>query len=133
MDTRISFNNLDSVTSSDQDAGLTALEQQLIALAAELDRSVSDLSERADEYVTAHDEALLARLDPIERAIMETPANTLKGLSIKARHLAYVLSEYWEAPIDQIEWQGRAIRLLIEAICKMAHAPVHIRQPNSGK
>ena len=133
MDTRISFNSLDSVTSSDPDATLTALEEQFIALASELDRGASDPSERTDGYVTAHDEALLARLDPVERAIMETPAHTVKGLSIKARHLAYVLSEYWEAPIDQIEWQGRAIRLLIEAICTIAHAPVHISQPNSGK
>ncbi|MGJ4971938.1 hypothetical protein ACQR1N_28415 [Bradyrhizobium sp. HKCCYLRH1073] len=133
MDTRTSFNSLDSVTSSDPDAGLTALEEQLIALAAELDRSVSDLSKQADEYVTAHDEALLARLDPVERAIMETPASTLKGLSIKARHLAYVLSEYWESPIDQIDWQGRAVRLLVEEICKIAHVPVDIRQPNFGE
>ncbi|WP_316172490.1 MULTISPECIES: hypothetical protein [unclassified Bradyrhizobium] len=133
MDTRISFNSLDSVTSSDPDASLSALEEQFVALATELDRDAPDLSKRADEYVTAYDEALLARLDPIERAIMETPAHTVKGLSIKARHLAYVLSEYWEAPIDQIEWQGRAVRLLVEAICKIAHAPVHIRQPNSSE
>ncbi|WP_316226751.1 MULTISPECIES: hypothetical protein [unclassified Bradyrhizobium] len=133
MDTRISFNSLDSVMSSDPDATLSALEEQFIALAAELDRGVSDQSKQADEYATAHDEALLACLDPIERAIMETPANTVKGLSIKARHLAYVLSEYWESPIDEIEWQGRAVRLLVEEICKIAHVPVDIRHPNSGE
>ncbi|WP_316215113.1 hypothetical protein [Bradyrhizobium sp. SZCCHNR2035] len=133
MDTRASLGSSDSTTSTDLDAGLSALEKQFITLAAELDREPADLGERVGEYLTAEDEAVLARLDPIERAIMETPAYTVRGLSVKARHLAYVLSEYWEAPIDQIEWQGRAIRLLVEAICNIADAPLHIREPRFGK
>ncbi|WP_315769902.1 MULTISPECIES: hypothetical protein [unclassified Bradyrhizobium] len=133
MDTQASLGGCDSATSADLDADLSALERQFLALTAELDRAPADPGERLGEYLTAEDEAVLARLDPIERAIMETPARTVKGLSVKARHLAYVLSEYWEAPIDQIEWQGRAIRLLIEAICKTADAPLHIREPRFGK
>ncbi|WP_316196195.1 hypothetical protein, partial [Bradyrhizobium sp. SZCCHNRI3052] len=75
------------------------LEKQFLALVAELDGGVGNLAQ-CDEYLTTRDEAVLARLDPVERAIMETPAYTMMGLSVKARHLAHVLSEYWEAPIE---------------------------------
>jgi hypothetical protein len=107
---------------------LVAFENQFLALITELDRDGENLKQ-SDEYLTARDEALLARLDPVERAIMGTPAYTMTGLSVKARHLAYVLSEYWEAPIDQIGWEGRAVRLLVEAICNVASTPLSIREP----
>jgi hypothetical protein len=51
---------------------------------------------------------------------MATPARTITGLGIKARHAAYLVSEYWDAPIDQIDWDARAVRLLIEAVCRTA-------------
>ncbi|WP_315701879.1 MULTISPECIES: hypothetical protein [unclassified Bradyrhizobium] len=75
-------------------------------------------------------EAILARLHPIERAIMATPASSIAGLSVKARHAAYVLSQCWEAPIDKIDWEAQAIRLLIEAVCDVARTPLHFR--NAG-
>jgi hypothetical protein len=56
-------------------------------------------------YLSIEDEAVLARLDPVERAIMETFAYTMTGLSVKARHLAYGLPEYWEGPTGQMEAQ----------------------------
>ena len=74
--------------------------------------------------MTEDDENVLARLAPIERAIMETPATTIAGLAVKARHVAYVLSEYWEVPVDQIDWEARAVRLLIESICNVTHTPL---------
>jgi hypothetical protein len=51
---------------------------------------------------------------------MQTPARTITGLGVKARRAAYVMSQYWEAPIDQIDWDARAVRLLIEAVCEIA-------------
>src|SRR5439155_12013300 len=66
-------------------------------------------------------EAALARLEPLERAIMTMPAHTTAGLGVKARHAAYVMSEYWNGPIDRIDWDARAVRLLIEAVCNVAH------------
>jgi hypothetical protein len=63
---------------------------------------------------------ILARLQPIERAIMQTPVYTITGLGVKARHAAYVMSKYWEAPADQIDCDEQVVRLLIEAICKLA-------------
>ena len=74
----------------------------------------------------------LAHLDPIERAIMETPACTIAGLGVKARHAANVLSQYWEAPIDRIDWDARAVRLLIEAICDVARTPLLYRNLRGG-
>jgi hypothetical protein len=65
-------------------------------------------------------ESVFDRLEPVERAIIATPALTIVGLGIKARHAAYVVSEHWDAPIEQINWEARAIRLLIEAVCKAA-------------
>ena len=105
------------------DAALLGLERRFIEIAAELERHDGNL-QLSDGYSTMEDEALLACLDPIERAIMETPAHTIAGLAVKARHLAYVVSKYWEAPIDQITWEGRAVRLLIETVCNIATAPL---------
>jgi hypothetical protein len=65
-------------------------------------------------------EATLARLEPIEYA----PACTPTSLGVKARHAAHVMSEYWNGSINQMDWDARAVRLLIEAVCKAAHVPL---------
>jgi hypothetical protein len=46
------------------------------------------------------------------------------GLGVKARHAAYAVSHYWSAPIEKIEWDARVVRLLIEAVCNLAHLPL---------
>jgi hypothetical protein len=71
-----------------------------------------------------HIEAALARLEPIERAILATPAETVVGLGVKARHAAYVISEYWAEPLEKSDWDRRAVRLLIEAVCVVAGQPL---------
>lgn len=73
-------------------------------------------------------EAVLARLYPIEQAIVQTQARTTAGLGVKASHAAYVMSEYWEAPIDQLDWDARTIRLLIEAVCKLTGTPLPVSE-----
>jgi len=98
-----------------RDAHLLKLESQFIALIAELDGQVGEPAP-TDHFVTMTEEALLARLDPIERAIMGSPAQTITGLSVKARDLPRVLSEYSKGPIDQTGWEGRAVRVVVEAI-----------------
>jgi hypothetical protein len=115
---------LHETSARENDAVLLALEKRFDTLAAELDR---DRREVGREALTKEVEATFARLDPIERAIMGTPACTIAGLGVKARHAAYVLSEYWEAPIERIDWDARAVRLLIEAICAVAHTPLLFR------
>jgi hypothetical protein len=69
-------------------------------------------------------ETMLANLAPVEQEIMATPARTMAGLGVKAHHAAYVISELWDAPIDDIDWDSRAIRSLIEAVCDLASVPL---------
>lgn len=78
----------------------------------------------ATEARTTQIEAILARLYPIERAIMAAPAYTIIGLGVKARHAAYVMSQYWEEPTEKIDWEAQTIRLLIEAVCDVARMPL---------
>jgi hypothetical protein len=132
------------------DAGLLALEVRFDDLVTELlaaqkssgvsgrrpgERSRLEISggcgtdcEADPEVVTERVEAVLARLHPIEQAIMRTPARTIAGLAVKARHAAYVMSEYWNAPIDRMDWDSRAVRLLIEAVCESAGVSLPCRQ-----
>jgi len=63
---------------------------------------------------------------------MQTPARTITGLGVKARHAAYVMSQYWEVPIDRVDWDARAARLLIEAVCSVAHVPLPLRGSAPG-
>jgi len=131
---------------TDDDAGLLALEVQFNSLVAEMVAVQSANDPRASYpdgqsltrsnvqagYESDSDqddrtnkaEDVLARLYPIEQAIMATPARTIMGLGVKARHAAYVMSHYWEAPIEQIDWDARAMRLLIEAVCRLANIPL---------
>ena len=83
--------------------------------------------ESSEEVCTRQVETILAQLDPIERAIMATPARTIAGLGVKARHTAYVMSQYWEEPVDQIDWEAKAVRLLIEAVCEVCRVPLPFR------
>lgn len=133
------------------DATLILLEQQFHAISAELlsverlcgDRrecqsrfphapkysrkSASSEENTPDEALTRQIEMILARLDPIEQAIMQTQARTIAGLGVKARHAAHVMSQYWEDSIDQLDWDARAVRLLVEAVCNVAAAPLPFR------
>jgi hypothetical protein len=115
----------------------------LVALEAELDDLVFQLiaAQKADRLLAVSDsaggvnenaskeaqakrvEAILVRLYPIERAIMAAPACTIVGLGVKARHAAYVMSQYWEEPAGKIDWEAQVVRLLIEAVCDAARTP----------
>jgi hypothetical protein len=104
------------------DAFLLSLEARFQTIAAELDSfcCARNNSDPGDAARLEQLEAIVMRLEPIERAIMMTPADTLVGLGVKARHAAYVLSEYWEEPVDRNDWDRRTVRLLIEAVCHVA-------------
>ena len=138
-----------AIAPDEADNALLALESQFNALAVALDAAqgvgldqLPERAEQADVHVgsdcearTREVEAILARLDPIERAILATPAHTIVGLGVKARHAAYVTSQYWSESIDKIDWEARAIRLLIEAVCDVVHTPLlsnYLNGPNSG-
>jgi hypothetical protein len=119
MDSRSSIpGSIDlQVEETDDDSNLIALGRQFEEIAAKV-RNLYNSAPASDHVEVI--EAMLGRLEPIERAIMATPARTVAGLGAKARHAAYVMSEYWDAPIDKIDWEARAVRLLIEAVCESA-------------
>jgi hypothetical protein len=117
------------------DATLVALGSRLEALSAELSslqngnippflpaaaRDEVSVAGTAVNPSAQRIEEILALLDPIERAIMATPAATVVGLGVKARHAAHVLSHYWIDSTEALDWDVRAVRLLIEATCSVA-------------
>jgi hypothetical protein len=117
------------------DAMLVALGSQFEALSTELAALQSSTvvtfapnaapSEALNDETAIHPsaeriEAILALLDPIERAIMATPAASVVGLGVKARHAAHVLSHYWIDSASELDWDVRAVRLLIESTCSVA-------------
>jgi hypothetical protein len=132
---------------TDDDVGLLFLEEQFDELVSELLSAQplgGELATCLNQQSLMHDverenvrtkqaEAILARLYPIERAIMQTPARTIAGLGVKARHAAHVMSHYWEEPIGQIDWEAQAIRLLIEAVCEVARTPLPFSNPTSDE
>ena len=121
-------------TEGDPDAMLVALGRRFEALSAEIaalrreeidtlspvvprdEQSKGEAMIGADERI----EAVLALLDPIERAIMATPAMTIVGLGVKASHAAQVLSYYWTDSPERLDWDARAVRFLIESMCAVA-------------
>jgi len=121
-------------TRSAPDAMLVALGSEFEALSAELaalqkgtvvtfcPSAPSDQlnGETAIHPSTERIEAILALLDPIDRAIMTTPAASVVGLGVKARHAAHVLSHYWIDSTNTLDWDVRAVRLLIESTCNVA-------------
>jgi hypothetical protein len=117
------------------DAMLVALGSQFEALSTELAALQNGTavtfaptaapSEELNDETAIHPsaeriEAILALLDPIERAIMATPAASVVGLGVKARHAAHVLSHYWIDSANTLDWDVRAVRLLIESTCSVA-------------
>jgi len=106
---------------TDDDSNLIALGKQLEEAVTKIRRLYDQAS--PDSHLGLI-ESMLVSVEPIEQAIMAIPARTIAGLGVKARHAAYVISEYWDAPIDQIDWDARAVRSLIEAVCDLASISV---------
>jgi hypothetical protein len=84
------------------DSNLIALGSQFEEIAA----NVKKLQNSASPTDHLELEAMLGRLEPIELAIMATPAQSVAGLGVKARHAAYAMSEYWNAPIQIVGMIG---------------------------
>jgi hypothetical protein len=119
-----------SAEATDADSALLALGKQFEEIAAEIQRLYN--SGAADSHLEQI-EAMLGRLQPVETSIMEMPAHTIEGLGVKARHAAYVVSEYWSGPTDRIDWDVRAMRRLIEAVCESAGMPLPLHgAPDAG-
>jgi hypothetical protein len=44
----------------------------------------------------------------------------IAGVAVKARVAAHVVSNYWDVPLDQLDLDAKAFRLLVEAVCNVA-------------
>jgi hypothetical protein len=99
-------------------------DAELLALGRQFDAALAKLLSLQMRDADAVDriEAFLARMEPIERAILTIPANSIAGVAVKARVAAHVVSNYWDVPLDQLDLDARAFRLLVEAVCNVAGA-----------
>jgi hypothetical protein len=59
-------------------------------------------------------------MEPLEHAILATPADVIEDIAVKARLAAHLASNYWEVPSDRLDLEARAFRLLVEAVCDVA-------------
>jgi hypothetical protein len=65
--------------------------------------------------------AAFDKADKIHAQIMTTPAHTLAGVAAKARASAMLsFPHYWDEPAEELDWDKRMVRQLIEATCAAA-------------
>lgn len=97
-------------------------DAELLALGRQFDGGLTKLQSLQMCDVAAVDriEAFLAGMEPIERAILTIPADGVAGVAVKARVAAHIVSNYWDVPLDQLDLDARAFRLLVEAVCNVA-------------
>jgi hypothetical protein len=110
------------------DATLLALGQQFEALMAKIraveqsytsrvaKRGGGDPEAEAVQLI----EALSFSLSSVEKAILAAPTPNLIGLGVKARLAAEAVSDYWGRPLDNLPREARAVRCLIEDVCRAA-------------
>jgi hypothetical protein len=94
----------------------------LCALGRQFDAAMRELAslEMNEDTPIARIEAFLAGMEPLEYAILATPADGIAGIAVKARLAAHFVSNYWEVPPDCLDLEARAFRLLVEAVCGVA-------------
>jgi hypothetical protein len=59
------------------------------------------------------------QIDPIAREIRETPVQTIAGLRAKAIDAVYLSWQLWEKSARDLDWDQRALRSLLEAVCTL--------------
>jgi hypothetical protein len=65
------------------------------------------------------------RADAIHRAIIARPAQTLRGVAVKARAAAVlVVDQLWDKPARDLDWDDEVVRKLVESICDAAAMPL---------
>jgi hypothetical protein len=96
-------------------------DAELIAFGRQFDAALTKLlCLQMRDVAVSRIEAFLAGMEPIERAILTIPADGIAGVAVKARVAAHVVSNYWDVPLDQLDLDARAFRLLVEAVCNVA-------------
>jgi hypothetical protein len=125
------------------DAALLALGQQFEAIMAKI-RAVEQnyisrvaKTEGDDPEAEAVEliEALSFKLSSVENAILTAPTPNLLGLGVKARLAAEAVSDYWGRPLNNLPREARAVRCLIEDVCRAAGLtlPVVAKSPDTAE
>jgi hypothetical protein len=120
------------------DATLLALGQQFESLMAKIraveQGYISRVAKRGDSDAEVEAvqliEALSLKLSSVERAILAAPTPNLTGLAVKARLAAEAVSEYWGWPLDNLPREARAVRCLIEDVCRAAGVALPVTEPS---
>jgi hypothetical protein len=102
-------------------------------MAALKDSGLTDFEKVSIAIRVAHEEApqpspspddLSNAMDPIARRIMELPAHTARALGIKAAAAVDACSHYWNEPFDDLNWDQKHARALIETVLQFACMPL---------
>jgi len=104
-------------------------DAELLALGRQFDAALAKLLslQMRDPDAIGPIEAFLAHMEPIERAILAMPADSMAGVAVKARVAAHVVSNYWDVPLDRLDLDARAFRHLVEAVCSVAGVSLPFR------
>jgi hypothetical protein len=71
-------------------------------------------------------------LDQPARRMFALPAHTISGLALKAVLAAYENTQLWQSALDDLEWNERFLRHLIEAVLATAGTPLPFATPVVG-
>lgn len=66
---------------------------------------------------------LIEQSDPLSRRIMKMQARTLVGIAVQARCAGFSQLQLWNEPLDDLDWQKKLNRSLIENACAAAGFP----------
>jgi hypothetical protein len=95
-------------------ANIRAVEQSYISGVAK--RGGGDPEAEAAQLI----EVLSSKLSSVEKEILAARTPNLIGLGVKARLAADAVSDYWGQPLDNLPREARAVRCLIEDVCRAA-------------
>ena len=124
------------------DAALLALGQQFEAITAKIraveQNYISRVAKTEGDDPEAEAvkliEALSFKLSSVENAILTAPTPNLLGLGVKARLAAEAVSDYWGQPLDNLPREARAVRCLIEDVCRAAGLALPVaEQPGTAE
>ncbi|SNB53870.1 hypothetical protein SAMN05414138_1026 [Rhodoplanes sp. JGI PP 4-B12] len=55
----------------------------------------------------------------LAKKIMASPVHTLTGLRVKAMVAIHAPCDCWDKPFDDLDWDKKGIRALVEAVCSV--------------
>jgi hypothetical protein len=103
----------------------TPTREQGERFVAELERAEVECGRKGMEDKI---EALNHQLGPICDAIMDSSAHSPAALRAKAMVSIYALDHAWQRPANDLDWNDKAARSIIEAVCRLVGLQVPAEQ-----